>query len=274
MKRVCRTGFTLVELLVVIAIIGVLVALLLPAIQAAREAARRTQCINNLKQIALSCANFESANTFFPPGGPTCVDIQNTFPGGSAAKPSFVVAGTQKGCECYGPDWAVQIMAFVEQGSLANLASRALKAFPEDLQQANPMDNWDAKRGEEFGLGGNTISTMVCPSSGTDTSLLYNDDDDGTSGTSLGHLTKGNYVACFGGGQMLHAVPPESREAAILAAAPVRRENGTGRLVSAPPELLAGAFGSAVSRNSPSANGSAKATHRPKSPTGFPTPYC
>lgn len=64
-----RKGFTLVELLVVIAIIGVLVALLLPAIQAARESARRTQCANNLKQLALACLNYESANKTFPVGG-------------------------------------------------------------------------------------------------------------------------------------------------------------------------------------------------------------
>jgi prepilin-type N-terminal cleavage/methylation domain-containing protein/prepilin-type processing-associated H-X9-DG protein len=64
-----RRGFTLVELLVVIAIIGILVGLLLPAVQAAREAARRMQCSNNLKQIGLSFLNFESANKHIPQGG-------------------------------------------------------------------------------------------------------------------------------------------------------------------------------------------------------------
>src|SRR6202163_4353759 len=63
-----KAGFTLVELLVVIAIIGVLVALLLPAVQAARECARRTQCINNLKQLALAAQQFHDVKRAFPFG--------------------------------------------------------------------------------------------------------------------------------------------------------------------------------------------------------------
>jgi prepilin-type N-terminal cleavage/methylation domain-containing protein len=113
-------GFTLVELLVVIAIIGVLVALLLPAVQAAREAARRTQCVNNIKQMMLSMHNHESALQAFPSGGvspwPKIEDfLTDSSP--TNTKPS----GTPLGPDKQGLSWAFQILPYAEGGAIRNL---------------------------------------------------------------------------------------------------------------------------------------------------------
>jgi prepilin-type N-terminal cleavage/methylation domain-containing protein len=96
----CRKGFTLVELLVVIAIIGVLVALLLPAVQAAREAARRSSCINNFKQIGIGLHNHHDTYKRFPPG-----TSQDQQPFGPAASN-------------WGASWLVYMLPFIEQGPL------------------------------------------------------------------------------------------------------------------------------------------------------------
>ena len=104
-----RRGFTLVELLVVIAIIGILVALLLPAVQAAREAARRAQCTNHLKQIGLACHNFEATFGHFPTAGGPVGQFNNVH---SRAAPStqYENAG-----------WMYQILPFIEEQALYDL---------------------------------------------------------------------------------------------------------------------------------------------------------
>lgn len=119
-----RLAFTLVELLVVIAIIGVLVALLLPAVQAAREAARRMQCTNNLKQIGLACHNYEAANKALPPGS-----------GYGRTDPI--------------PTWVVRLFPYFEQQGVA--AQYRVKEFADSPANAALAST-------------NVISILVCPS--------------------------------------------------------------------------------------------------------------
>src|SRR5262245_32213159 len=106
--RTHRRGFTLIELLVVIAIIGVLIALLLPAVQKVREAAARTTCANNLRQIGLALHNYEGTYQRLPP---------------ASQVPWYTIANGDQDAYMqlqipFGPNWAVLLLPYIEQNAL------------------------------------------------------------------------------------------------------------------------------------------------------------
>ncbi|TWU17591.1 DUF1559 domain-containing protein [Bythopirellula polymerisocia] len=163
-------GFTLVELLVVIAIIGVLVALLLPAVQAAREAARRTQCVNNQKQIGLSLLNYEGTNGNLPAGRHGC---------DGAIEPSV------RGCE---PDSDilrssmsafVKLLPYLEQQAIydaLDLRSQNKIIWPiqSSSEEAEPYTSWATSRIQQ--ALGTRPDMFACPSAGSEPvteSLVY-----------------------------------------------------------------------------------------------------
>ena len=179
MKGQRRQAFTLVELLVVIAIIAILVLLLLPAINAAREAARRAQCINKVKQIALAMVNYESTFGSYPPAVPVCTER------------AWVSTGTQNGMVCAGPNWAGQILAQMEEVELDRLLVKCLEG------QWQACD--DCEHSPWF-VGRWTPEFMVCPSAPAPTKLLS------SSTTRYENNSKGNYAACFGAGTYYESI--------------------------------------------------------------------
>ena len=158
-----RAGFTLIELLVSIAIIAVLIALLLPAVQQAREAARRSQCKNNLKQIGLALHNYH--------------DAHGTFPSGWIAVRNGVPAAHDGGS---GAGWAVMLLPQLDQAPLFN--------------QFNPHVNIDAPENAAFRE--TVLPVFQCPSDPKPD--FWEIEQEGSPGTVLARLPVANYVAAFG----------------------------------------------------------------------------
>lgn len=178
-----RRGFTLVELLVVIAIIGVLVALLLPAVQAAREAARRLQCMNNVRQLGLAVLEFESAKKALPPGAllskatgtANCADGSNGSYGNNVAA-CFDYKSTREGP---GYSWIVLVLPFMEEQALYDqfdFKTKIANMNPPNFQQ--PFSQ--------------VIGSLICP---TDRALGPQYNGLGDSSLSGKTFAKGNYAA-------------------------------------------------------------------------------
>ena len=127
-------GFTLVELLVVIAIIGILIGMLLPAVQAVREAARRMECGNKVRQMGIACHNYEGSFMRFPPGG---TNLASPF-GGGAVSPG-------------GYSWMGAILPYIEQKAIWDQAGFNRLPYNDDLMIST--------------LGNTLVPTFKCPSS-------------------------------------------------------------------------------------------------------------
>ncbi|MCA9090404.1 MAG: DUF1559 domain-containing protein [Planctomycetaceae bacterium] len=170
--RVLRRGFTLIELLVVIAIIAILIALLLPAVQQAREAARRSQCKNNLKQLGLALHNYHDTHNVFPPG--YLAVTTNT------ASDSWRSDKTPPPDSQFGP--GMHTLPYIDQAPLYNLImARKMGGAP-----AAPWHT-DTGTGSLSELAKTIVTPHICPS-----------DPMGGINTLMSNFGKSNYVPCGG----------------------------------------------------------------------------
>lgn len=177
-----KAGFTLVELLVVIAIIGILIGMLLPAVQQVREAARRITCGNNIRQCALASLNYESAHMRFPPGL-NYRETANSRTGGP------VTPRPSNPTQARNIAWSVYILPFVEQNNLHNQLQSATNNWEDDFRTLVGADGQL--------LVSSVIPFYICPSDSSpagDFNMYYTHEDV----VDTGLHAKLNYVACMG----------------------------------------------------------------------------
>ena len=197
-----RHGFTMVELLVVIAIIGVLVALLLPAVQAAREAARRAQCTNNLKQHGLALLNYESAKRYFPAGRHGC---QRTYAVGDPANKGGCQLTTDPNASEDGASLFVELLPFLEESSLYNRVHYDLGGlFNESEPYYQGASSWYNVPDHQIVVG-TPLAVMKCPSSTAEKQLV--DATLGPSGIMVKTLV-GSYAGCEGSNSIFARTNP------------------------------------------------------------------
>jgi len=187
-----KKGFTLVELLVVIAIIGILIGMLLPAVQQVREAARRTQCLNNMRQLGLACHNYESAFMRFPPGAnwTTRTDVMRNIEPIIPSDPSTISSQDPQGVG-QRIAWGSFILPYIEQAPLHNQFESSSDRFRSSWQAATTANGTPCASA--------VIPAYICPSdSFGDTNRVL------TPGqilvTANSEVGKSNYVAMAGAG--------------------------------------------------------------------------
>lgn len=153
-------GFTLVELLVVIAIIGILVALLLPAVQSAREAARRMQCVNNLKNIGLACLNYHDVKKNFPTSIPGWSFDERECKDGSLVEYGPIL-NSNASLGYNGRSWIVEILPQMEeQASYEQLSTR----FNQNFRVAGPATSRGMGHGDLRNVTEQQLGFLSCPS--------------------------------------------------------------------------------------------------------------